>query len=71
MSQINVPDVPHAPRAPAPQPEPVTWRDLNGRPPGGWDTGFGFALLPPVDGGFEEDAIVAARKRERAQEWRP
>ena len=54
-----------------PLPEPVATDWLNGRPPGGWVTGFGFALFPPVDGGFEEDAIVAARQRERAREWAP
>ncbi len=49
-------------------PQPVTWRDLNGRPPGGWPTRWPFAELPPVDGGWEADAIVAARERERAAE---
>jgi hypothetical protein len=49
-------------------PEPVTWRDLNGRPPGGWGTLWPFCWWPPVDGGFEEDAIVAARTRERRLE---
>ena len=48
--------------------KPVTWRDLNGRPPGGWPTRWPFAHLPPMDGGWEADAIVAARERERAAE---
>jgi len=51
-----------------PLPEPVATGILNGRPPGGWRTCFGFCWFPPADGGFETDAIVAARERERAAE---
>ena len=51
-----------------PLPEPVATDWLNGRPPGGWVTGFGFALLPPADGEWEAAAIRAGRLRERRAE---
>ena len=51
-----------------PLPEPVDTLWLNGRPPGGWQTCFPFAQLPPAGGGWEEDAIAAGRQRERRAE---
>lgn len=58
--------VPFARTVPLPEPVATDW--LNGRPPGGWVTGFGFCLFPPLDGEFEEAAIRSARERERRAE---
>ena len=51
-----------------PLPEPVATDWVNGRPPGGWLTGYEFCLFPPADGWWEEEAIRAARQRERRNE---
>ena len=51
-----------------PLPEPVATGRLNGRPPGGFVTGWEFCWFPPVTGEWEEAAIRAARERERRAE---
>ena len=51
-----------------PLPEPVEWRNVSARPPGGFVTMFPFCELPPVDGEWEVAALTKARMRERAAE---
>ena len=59
----------HTPRQRVvPLPEPVAWRSVNGRPPGGFATAWPFVLLPPVSGEWEVAALTEVRLRERAAE---
>lgn len=61
-----------APARAEPEAEPVDVTGVNGRPPGGWKTGWDFAHRQlPGSGEWEQELIEAARMRERRLEWRP
>ncbi len=57
-----------APVRVVPLPEPVNYSELNGRPPGGFETVWPFCQYPPVGGGWEVAALTEVRLRERAAE---